>query len=149
MNLSIIWPITYFLFTATACHPYSDETHLLNFLNIYVFTEREVWYTAYLLTQICTRLQWHMPIGSQERYMTQRCLTYTSARIHFKESLPYLLAWKSAWNFFRTFIIRTVVSSVYRLLFCWNYFLDQSAEQGNQIWCLILQYESFTQSESM
>lgn len=145
VNLSIVWPITYFLFTAlTPMQRWNTFTKFWNFL---VVIEHEVWCTAYLLTQICTRLQWHMPIGSQERYMTQQYLTYTSARIHFKESLPYLLAWKSAWNFLRTFIIRIVVSSVYQLLFCWNYFIDRSAEQGNQILCLFLQYNSFTQSE--
>jgi hypothetical protein len=98
-------------------HTYNQEMHLLKFGSYFVL-KREMCHAAYFCIQTSTRLQWHMPIGSLEKSTTQQYLTYTSERTPFKESLPFLLAWRSASNFLRTFIILIVVSAAQCVCVC-------------------------------
>lgn len=108
---SVLYTLIHCSYINITGHSYNQEMHLLKFRSFFVIKKHEVWHAAYFHTQTSTRLQWHMPIGSQEKSTTRQYLTYTSERIHFKENLPSLLAWRSASNFLRTFIILIVVSA--------------------------------------
>lgn len=72
------------------------------------------------LSQICIKLQWPTPTGSQAKQTIRPCLICSFAIIHSMENSPSLPAWRSVWNSWTAFITRRAVSLQWVYNFCIN-----------------------------
>lgn len=90
----------------------------LGLLVLKTFTMKSFKSDYFYIFQICTRLLWPMPTGKVERGMKQLSLICILGKIHLKESLLYLLVWKSALNLSKTSNSQSVVWVLYYTYHC-------------------------------